>query len=95
MRRLLAVLLIGMIGLSTQAFCQEAYGQMQQVAGKVVYATQNIAAGQPIGATALEERQMPAENIPPDAVRSVKDAVGHFATNEIPKGRMLSKNDLK
>jgi flagella basal body P-ring formation protein FlgA len=94
MQRLLIGLLIAISFLSTNAFLQKAYGQLPE-AVKIVYTTQNIQAGQIIAASMIEERQMPPDKIPPDAVRSGADAVGRVAKTALQKGQMLSKSDIK
>jgi flagella basal body P-ring formation protein FlgA len=94
MYRLLIGLLIAISCLSANAFLQRAYGQLPE-AVKIVYTTQNISAGQIIAASMVEERQMPPDKIPPDAVRSGADAVGRVAKTAIQKGQILSKNDIK
>jgi flagella basal body P-ring formation protein FlgA len=92
MKSLRVGLLAGIMCLSLGTSVQQAYSQD---AGKIVYATQNIPEGHPVAATALEERNMPPDKIPPDAVRSVKEAAGKIATTKISKGQIVSKNDLK
>jgi len=94
MKRLIVALLLGMISLAT-CNVQQVSAQIEQTAGKIVYAIQDIPEGKPISATALEERQIPADKIPTDSVRSISEAAGKVAKYTISKGQILSKHDLK
>jgi flagella basal body P-ring formation protein FlgA len=94
MKRLIVALLIAIISFTSSSLLQVS-AQIQQAAGKIVYAVQDIPEGKPISATALEERQIPADKIPTDSVRSISEAAGKVAKYTISKGQILSKHDLK
>ena len=94
MKKLMVSFLIAGISFAMSNL-QQVSAQLDKAAGKIVYAVQDIPEGKPISATALEERQIPSDKIPTDAVRSVSEAAGKTAKYGISKGQIVSKHDLK
>jgi pilus assembly protein CpaB len=60
----------------------------------VVYATKDIPEGQPVPSEALEERSIPADRVPMDAVTSAALASGRVAKYGITSGQIVSLHDL-
>lgn len=97
-----------LVPLSIPGFCQisantdqPSQEQLKQIleqnasqTGTVVYAIKDIAKGEQIKAEALEEKQMLATTISPEAIESAKSAIGNYATYDIKAGQLLYNNDI-
>ena len=60
----------------------------------VVFATANLQTGEMVSEAGVEVRQMPVEDIPDDALRTVSDAIDRAALATIDKGDMLRQIKL-
>jgi pilus assembly protein CpaB len=62
--------------------------------GKVIFATKDVPEGQPIPSDALEEKEIEASKVPPDALTSASLAAGRIAKYGISANQMVSQHDL-
>lgn len=62
--------------------------------GKVVYATMDVPEGQTISTDALEEKEVPLDQIEPDATTSAALVAGVVCKYGLKKGQIVRQRDL-
>jgi pilus assembly protein CpaB len=72
----------------------KALEAQQAQKAKVVYSVKDIPEGATVSADALEEKEIEAGKVPPDAFSSSSMAVGRVAKYGIPAGQIVSAHDF-